>query len=144
MDRFDYGIIRSLPADLITLLLEIYNGLYAHGLFPESWQSSLLTFVPKADGRGVRPIALLSCLLKVLERMVYRRVQWVIETRFLLPDFQSGFRNSRSYTDNLIILTNRIQSAFLNNAFTVAVFLDIAGAFDSVIPGILIQEMREI
>jgi len=74
--------------------------------------------------------------------MLYRRMQWVVETRFFLPDFQSGFRNSRSCTDNLITLTNRINSAFLNNAPTFAVFLDIAGAFDSVIPQILIQNLR--
>jgi len=61
---------------------------------------------------------------------------------FLLPDFQSGFRNFRFCTDNLVTFTNRIHSAFLNNSFTIAVFLDIAGAFDNVIPQILIQELR--
>jgi len=68
-------------------------------------------------------------------------MQWAVETRFLLPDFQSGFRNFRSYIDNLVTLTNRIHSAFLNNASTIAVFLDIAGAFDNVIPNILIQDI---
>jgi len=82
------------------------------------------------------------CFLKLLEKMLYRRMQWVIETRFLLPDFQSGFRNFRSCTDNLVMLTNRINSAFLNKAPTFAVFLDIAGAFDNVIPQILIQDLR--
>jgi len=120
----------------------IYNDLYSLGLFPEPWRSSLLIFVPKSDCKGVRPIALLSCLLKVLEK-IYRRLQWTIETRFILPEFQYGFRNSRSCTDNLVVLTNRIHSALLNNAYTVAVFLDIAGAFDNVIPSILIQELRE-
>jgi len=122
MDRFDYSIIRSLPPNLMTILLNIYNDLFAHRLFPESWCSSLLIFVPKPDGKGVRPIAFFSCFLKVLEKIIYRRLQWVVETRFLLPAFQSGFRNSRSYADNLVVLTNRIYSAFLNNAFTVSAF----------------------
>jgi len=128
----------------MTIFLNIYNDLFAYGLFPESWCSSLLIFVPKPDGKSLRPIALLSCFLKVLEEIIYRRLQWVVETRdFLLPDFQSGFRKSRSCADNLVVLTNRIYSAFLNNAFTVAVFLDIAGAFDNVIPSILIQGLRD-
>jgi len=96
LDRFDYGIIGALPPELVSMLLNIYNGLYSLGLFPESWRSSLLSFVPKSDGKGIRPIALLSCFLKVFEKMRYRRLQWVVETRFLLPDFQFGFRNSRS------------------------------------------------
>jgi len=65
LDRFDYGII--------TILLSIYNDLFACDLFSESWRATLLTFVPKSDGKGVRSIALLSCFLKILEKMVYRR-----------------------------------------------------------------------
>jgi len=42
----------------------------------------------------------------------------------------------------LVTLTNRINFAFLNNAPSYAVFLDIAGAFDNVIPQILIQELH--
>jgi len=106
--------------------------------FPSLGVATLLIFVPKSDGKGVWPIALLSCFLKILEKMIYRRFQWAVETRFLLPDFQSGFRSFRSCTDNLVILTNRIHSAFLNKASTVAVFLDIAGAFYNVKPSILI------
>jgi len=142
LDRFDYNIIRSIPSDLLMILLDIYNDIFAQGLFPDSWKRSLIIFVPKSSGKGVRPIALLSCFLKLLEKMLYRRMQWVIETRFLLPDFQSGFRNSRSCTDNLVMLTNHINSAFLNKTPILAVFLDIAGAFDNVIPQILIQDLR--
>jgi len=79
LDRIDYGIIRSLPSELMIKLLNIYNDLYSQGLFPESWRSSLLIFIPKSDGKGFRPIALLSCLLKVFEKMIYRRFQWAIE-----------------------------------------------------------------
>jgi len=81
--------------------------------------------------------------LKLFERLVYRRLQWEIETRFLLPEFQSGFRTSRSCTDNLT-LSNRIHSAFLIGAFILVVFLDIEGAFDNVSPSILVQDLREI
>jgi len=141
LDRIDYAIIRALPPDLRIILLEIFNEIYSQGYFLHSWRSSVLTLVSKSDGKGVRPIALLPCFLKVFERMVYRRLQWTVETLFLLPEFQSGFRSS---IDNLVILTNRIHSAFLRKTSTVAVFLDIAGAFDNVIPNILIQELRNL
>jgi len=122
LDRIDYAIIRVLFPDLRTILLKIFNELYSQGCFPHSWRSSVLTLVPKSDGKSVRPFALLPCLLKVFERMVYRRLQWIIETLFFLPEFQFGFRNSRSCTDNLVTFTNRIHSAFLCKASTVAVF----------------------
>jgi len=144
LDIIDYAIIRALSPDLRIILLEIFNELYSQSYFPHSWRSSVLTLVPKSDGKGVRPIALLPCLLKVFERMVYRKLQWTVETLFLLPEFQSGFRSSRSSIDNLVILTNRIHSAFLRKTSTVAVFLDIAEAFDNVIPNILIKELRNL
>jgi len=78
--------------------------------------------------------------------MIYRRLSWHIETQFLLPEFQSGFRSSRSCADNLVTLTNRIQQGFLRRTPTVAIFLDIVVldiAFDSVIPSILVAELRE-
>jgi len=87
LDRFDYNIIRSFPLELLKILLDIYNELFEQGLFPDSWNFSLVIFVPKPGGKGVRPIALLSCFLKLLEKMIYRRLQWAVETRFLVPDF---------------------------------------------------------
>jgi len=76
--------------------------------------------------------------------MVYRRLQWVVETQFLLPEFQAGFRSSRSCADNLVILTNQIHLAFMNKSPLIAVFLDVAGAFDNVIPSILTHDLRTI
>jgi len=69
-------------------------------------------------------------------------MQRMVETHFILPEFQVGFRSSRSCTDNLVILINRIHLTFLNKSSLVAVFLDVAGVFDNVIPNILIQDLR--
>jgi len=87
---------------------------------------------------------LLSCLLKTFERLVYRRLQWTIESQFILPEFQSGFRSSRSCTDNLITLTARIHFAFLRRASILTIFLDVESAFDNVIPNILIKDLQDI
>jgi len=38
-------------------------------------------FVLKAGDNGLRPIALMSCFLKLFEKMVYRRLSWFIETQ---------------------------------------------------------------
>jgi len=123
----DYAILRALPHDFRKVLLDIFNNLFTQRLFLKSWRNSLLILLPKADDKGVRPIAL---LLYILKRIIYRRLQWTVESQFILPEFQSGFRNTRSCTNNLIILTARIHSVFLCGASTAAVFLDIASAFD--------------
>jgi len=73
LDQFDYRVA-ILPLDIRSILLDIYNELYENGQFPSSWHESLVVLVPKPGGNGFRPIALLSCFLKILERMIYRRL----------------------------------------------------------------------
>jgi len=141
LDRIDYAIIRSFPTRIRQVLLSIFNEMFDQGLFHQDWHTSIVTFVPKSNN-GFRPISLMSCLLKILEKMVYRRLQWTVETQFMLPEFQAGFRNFRSCIDNLTILTNHIHLACMNKSPLIAVFLDVAGAFDNVIPSILLEDLR--
>jgi len=74
--------------------------------------------------------------------MVYRRMQdgGISNCVEFVPELQAGFRDFRSCADNLTILTNMIEYvhlAFMNRVPLLAVFLDITGAFDNVIPSIL-------
>jgi len=144
LDQFDNRFIAALPPDIRSILLSIYNELYCDGEFPSTWSDSLVILVPKPGGVGHRPIALMSCFLKILERMIYRRLMWFVETQFLLPEFQAGFRYSRSCIDNIVTLTNRAHEGFLKKSSTITIFLNIAGAFDNVIPKILLDDLREI
>jgi len=64
----------------------------------------------------------------------------MVESRFILPEFQSDFRNSHSCIDNLMILTNHIQFVYMRRVSIVAAFLD--SVFDNVIFGILFQELE--
>jgi len=89
LDRFDCKLIAALPLDIRSILLDIYDELYRNGLFPSDWRNSLVILVPKSNGDGLRPIALMSCFLKILERMIYRRLVCFVETQFLLPGWLS-------------------------------------------------------
>ncbi|XP_018360118.1 PREDICTED: uncharacterized protein LOC108759265 [Trachymyrmex cornetzi] len=49
-----------------------------------------------------------------------------------------------SCIDSLVSLTNYIQGGFLNKAVTLCAFLDIEGAFDNVIPSILVEGLQKL
>lgn len=102
-----------------------------------------MAFIPKPEKKGYRPISLLSCLLKVLEKMILRRLKWYLESKPILPPTQMGFRPLRSCT-GLITITNHVHASFIRGEVTVAVFLDIQEAFDSVIPGTLAEDLKDI
>lgn len=141
MDRIDYALIRALPRSLLLTLLDIVNSLFSEGVFPSSWQHSLVHLIPKPQGKGYRPIALTSCVLKLVEKMLLNRIHWLMENQVLLPEFQFGFRSFRSCLDNLTILTADIQSGFLQQKHTAALFIDVKSAFDNVQPNLLLQEL---
>ena len=56
-----------------------------------------------------------------------------MESQTILPQEQMDFRPNRSCIDSLVILTNNIHTSFLANEIVAAAFLDITGAFDSVL-----------
>lgn len=143
LDQID-NKISILPVEYLESLLDIFNGLIESGTFPEPWKHTLLIFIPKPGSKGVRPISLLSCFFKLLEKCIYFRLRWWTESQFIFPDSQFGFRNFKLGIDNLVILTNHIKAGFLSNKATAAVFLDIASAFDNVIPDILLKDLSDI
>jgi len=58
---------------------------------------------PLGDPKSYRPISLLCVLFKILERLIYIRVDPIIDP--LLPREQAGFRHGRSTVDQVTLLT---------------------------------------
>jgi len=118
-------------------LLEIFNLSWQSGKFPDSWKEAIITPIHKKgkdrhSKTSYRPISLLSCLGKTLERMVNKRLQYHLETNNLLNAAQSGFRKNRSTEDQITLLTQDIENGFQQKMKTVAVFVDLSKAFDKV------------
>lgn len=61
-----------------------------------------------------RPIALQSVTLKLLERLLYNRINPVIDK--VVPTEQAGFRTDRSCTDKVLVLTNYIEAGYQRTA----------------------------
>ena len=70
-----------------------------------------------SDPTNYRPIALMSCLCKTMERMVNDRLVWVLESKKLLSKFQCGFRKDHSTLDHLVCYEHFIREAFARNKF---------------------------
>ena len=58
----------------------------------------------KKDPNSYRPISLLSCVGKLLERMVNRRLIYFLEANNVLTPTQTGYRKFRNTEDQLALL----------------------------------------
>lgn len=143
-DRINYLIINKLPEYHKRILLDIYNDLFYTCKFPDQWQKYLVLFIPKGSGNKVRPISLASCLLKLMERMICERLTWWVEKNNILAKTQSGFRKGKSCMDNLSVLTSEIHNSFYRNKKIAALLLDVKGAYDNVIPELLIVDLIDV
>ena len=95
------------PEDTLKILKEILNNIWISADSPQQWRAATVIPIPKPnkdhiDPLSYRPIALTSCLCKVLERMINKRLIWYLE-KYRIPDkSQCGFRKHRSTTDHLV------------------------------------------
>jgi hypothetical protein len=76
-------------------------------------------------------ISLTSCLCKLMERMVNRRLVHILEEKKLLPKQQFGFRKNRSTIDVLNILNTHITDAIRKGEYTAVFLLDLSKAYDT-------------
>ena len=135
-DEVHYQFIKHLPQTTLELLLNTYNKIWTTGDFPNSWQQALLIPIPKPDKdlqdpNNYRPIALTSCLCKLMERMVNNRLVYYLESNNLISNIQSGFREQRSTTDQLVRLETWIREGLANRDHVVAIFFDLEKAYDT-------------
>ncbi|KAG8175490.1 hypothetical protein JTE90_004182 [Oedothorax gibbosus] len=108
-------------------LLKLYNRIWNEKVFPTSWQRAIVLPIAKPgmdpqDAGNYRPIALTSCLCKLMERMVDARLVYCLEEKGAFSPFQSGFRHHRSTIDNILLLETSIREAFVRNQHLVSIF----------------------
>ena len=85
---------------------------------------------PVGDPKSYRPISLLCVPYKSLERLIYARVEPLIDP--LLPKEQAGFRRGKSTVNQVVLLTQNIEDSFEAKKKAGAVFIDLTAAYDTV------------
>ncbi|GBN49623.1 putative RNA-directed DNA polymerase from transposon X-element [Araneus ventricosus] len=116
-------------------ILTLFNRIWNEKAFPASWREAVVVPIPKPgkdpqNSSNYRPIALTSCLCKLLERMVNKRLVYILEKKNILSKFQSGFRYGRSSQDNVLQLEIAIRDAFVSKKHLVSIFFDMDKAYD--------------
>ena len=117
-DDIHYQLLKHLPSSSLSILLEIFNSMWATGNIPKSWKEATDIPIPKpdkdhTDPSNYRPIALTSCVCKTMERMINDRLTWFLESNNIITNFQSGFRHQRSTNDHLVRLETFIREPSL-------------------------------
>ncbi|GFX36948.1 RNA-directed DNA polymerase from mobile element jockey [Trichonephila clavipes] len=130
-------MLKHLPLVPIFELTNIIHNIIKIGYFPIVWKTATVVPILKpgkdpTQAESFRPIALLSILGKVAEKIILNRLYHHVEENNILIPEQHGFRPDLSTTHQLLRVVETIKSGFKNKKSTGAVFLDIQKAFDRV------------
>lgn len=148
-DRVCNKFLKKAPDNIITEITDLLNVSLFSGQVPEDWKTGITCPVPKPGKdasaiKSYRPITMLSCIGKIMERVIQRRLEYFLEANSVFPPTQSAFRKGRGTTDSLAILKHSIYSGFQEKEHTIVVYLDIEGAYDCVWHNGLIDKMKRL
>ncbi|KAI0992583.1 hypothetical protein K3495_g15602, partial [Podosphaera aphanis] len=148
-DSIDWTMIKHALDAIPQFFLTAYTFLFQCGKHPSVWKESIGIIIPKKNKpdysvpKAYRPISLIPCLSKLLERIFSQRISFLanIHPDILHPS-QMGGRKQRSAVDAVLLLQNFIENSFSKNKVVSSVFLDIMGAFDQLQPSKLIDILQ--
>lgn len=98
----------------------------------------------QADLNNYRPISILPCVSKILEKLVNKQLINHLNVNGIISGTQSGFRSGYGCITATTKVLNDITSALDNKQHCTAIFIDLAKAFDSVDHNTLIHRLSSI
>lgn len=155
IDGIETRLLKNIPKKAIILLCYIFNFFLGKCYFPNQWKLSKTIAIPKpgkdkSDPKNYRPISLLCITGKMFEKVIYCRIQEIMQDieianppRKIIPNHQFGFMPQLSCNHQVNRLINHVKNNrnILNSTGLVA--LDIEKAFDSVWhEGLLIKLLK--
>ena len=114
--------------------------------FPSGWKlSKVLPLHKKLDPlerKNYRPVAILSPLSKVLEKIVYEQVYSYFSSNHIFHPNLHGYRKHRSTQTALLQMYDRWVRSANDGQLSGVVLLDLSAAFDLVDPVLLLQKLK--
>ena len=152
-DDITYEMLKNLGPKALEMLMHLYNRCWMGDEdLPTMWKTATICPILK-DGKdpeetsSYRPISLLSCMGKLLEKILADRLMSVMERRNLLNDNQAGFRQGKCTTDQVLQLTQQAGDRLHSHkgkTRTITTFFDYEKAYNKVWRDGLLWKMQEM
>ena len=146
-DGVQYSMLKHLAESGKAFLLDLFNKIFDTGKLPQNWKLAHVIPILK-EGKckfspdSYRPIALTSCICKLMERILNKRLMWYLVKNKLIHKAQCGFQKGKSTLDNLAALETEIHNAFVKKQLLLTMFFDLEKAYDTCWRYLVLKELH--
>ncbi len=145
-DNISPKVIKAIVCDISEILCHIFNLSFRTGIVPVGLKTARVFPIYKGGAieslANYRPISVLPCLSKILERLMHKRLSNFLTKHNIINKRQFGFREKHSTAMALNIIVDEIAKSLDSNDVTYGIFLDLAKAFDTVNHKILTGKLQ--
>ena len=129
-------------------LTYIINIIIDTGIVPSAFKTSVVRPIykkgNKLDPSNYRPISLITNFAKIFEKIIKKRLTSYLQKYNIISAKQYGFQAGISTQDAIVFLTKKIYSSLDRQIPSLAVFLDLAKAFDTVSFSLLCESLEDL
>ena len=132
----NYKLLKWAFASAPDRFTSLYNACLEWGTHP--WSDAKVVPIPKPNKpdysvpKAYRPISLLECCGKLLEKIVAKRVLHDLNTHHILPKSQFGSRDNHCALDAALVLAHTAQQGIRTGNPVATILFDIQGFYDNI------------
>ena len=141
-------LLKNLPQNILLEILSLFNQSFKTGHIPDSWKVGVVVPIwkpakDKSKIESYRPIALLPCIGKLMEKVIQRRLQYIVNEQKFLQNSQFGFCKGENTMDVHCRIEHIIRKCLECRDVCLVVYIDLSSAFDTVWPQGLIYKLMD-
>ena len=145
-DRISYKMLKSLDPIGKLRLLELYI-IFESSIIPHDWKVATVVSIPKPEkdlllASSYRPISLITCLSKCLEKIIATRLSWFTKTKQLISPHQVAFKANQSCADALLHIDHYVNSALSAAQHVTILSIDFEKAFDRIGSHVILKTLK--
>lgn len=145
-DEIPVSLLKYCGDILAEPITHIINKSFQTGTFPERLKFTLIKPIykngEKTDFNNYRPIALVSNLSKIFEKIIHKRIIDFAQKNNILSQNQNGYIKGRSTTRAIFQLLEEIINILNNKESAVCVLMDLTKAFDCIDHQLLLEKLH--
>jgi hypothetical protein len=148
IDGISANLVKQIAHEISIPLSHVFSLSMTNGVFPARLKTSRTVPIFKTGNMELcdnyRPIALLSTISKILEKIVSIQLVNHLDRNELIYKHQYGFQKNKSTEHNLTHAINFIGGAMNEGKFAVGIFFDLKKAFDVCSHNILLKKLKKM